>query len=207
MKFQFTPPERKSWREKIIAELKENSARVTYNNDIEEIVFDITKEASKSFDFIESTRKSNEWKNCFKIDVKDEDKANKACLMALMHGADSLLFEINSLKTDWKKLFNGIQFEFIETRISISDKNERRSFEKFIQENGILTVELLFDPFTDNFKENERKTCLFNGFELQQIGANSWQEIGILLSTFHELILKDNSDVRFNFHLILILLY
>ena len=201
MKFQFTPPERKSWSEKIIAELKENSDRVTYKNEIEEIIFDITKEASKSFDFIDFKRKSNEWKNCYKIIVTDEVKANQACLMALMHGADSLFFEINSSKTDWSKLFNGIQFEYLETRIYISDKNERSSFEKFIQENGILTVQLLFDPFTDNFKENERNTCLFNGFELQQIGANSWQEIGILLSTFHELILKDSSDVRFNFHL------
>lgn len=34
---------------------------------------------------------------------------------------------------------------------------------------------------------------------MQQIGANTWQEIGILLSTFHEILLNDGT--KFHFHL------
>lgn len=116
MDFQFKLPDRDLWREKIISELKENKDRIFYKNEIEQIEFDITTKTSNSFDYSDNG-KSNEWKNCFKIEVTDEIKANQICLKALMQGADSLYFEINGSNTDWNKLFKDIQFEYINSRI------------------------------------------------------------------------------------------
>ena len=200
MEFQFNQPTREKWREKIISELKENSHRINYKNDIEEIEIDITQVASKSFETPE-IRISNEWKNCFRIEVKDEVEANQSCLNALMSGADSLFFEINNSNTNWSKLFKDIQFEYIQTRISISSKTERDSFVKFVTENRIEQIDLLIDPLAEEIDSNENDSYLLNGFELQQIGANSWQEIGIMLSTFNELIINDFKECKFNFHL------
>jgi methylmalonyl-CoA mutase len=200
MEFQFKLPERKLWREKVIAELKENSDRIFYKNEIEEIEFDITDKSIKTFEYIDS-RPSNEWKNCFKIIVTNEKVANKRCLNALNQGADSLFFEINGKKTNWPILFDGIKFEYIQTKILIIDKNERISFKKFAQENGLSNIDLVHDPLVHILGEDVSDVFLLNGFEIQQIGANSWQEIGLVLSTFHELLLADFSSSKFNVHL------
>ena len=198
MEFQFKFPERDLWRAKIISELKENSDRIIYKNEIEQIEFEITTRIKNSYQFSDN-RNSNEWKNCFRIEVKDEIQSNQICLKALMQGATSLFFEINSLNTDWNKLFKDIQFEYINTRILFSDRNELHSFENFVRENKIPNIDRMMDPLISGFEKNENQTILLNGFELQQIGANSWQEIGILLSTFHEILIKDG--LKFNFHL------
>jgi methylmalonyl-CoA mutase len=200
MEFQFNQPTREKWREKIISELKENSNRIHYKNDIEEIEIDITQVASKSFETSEN-RNSNEWKNCFKIKVKDEVEANQSCLKALMQGADSLFFEINNSNTNWSKLFKDIQFEYIQTRISISNKTERESFVKFATKNRIEHIDMVNDPLTEEIDSNENASFLINGFELQQIGANTWQEIGVMMSTFHEILIHHSNARKFNFHL------
>ena len=198
MEFQFKFPDRDLWRAKIISELKDNSDRIIYKNEIEQIEFEITTRIKNSYGFSDN-RNSNEWKNYFRIEVKDEIQSNQICLKALMQGATSLFFEINSLNTDWNKLFKDIQFEYINTRILFSDRNELHSFENFVRENKIPNIDRMMDPLTSGFEKNENQTILLNGFELQQIGANSWQEIGILLSTFHEILIKDG--LKFNFHI------
>ena len=200
MDFQFKIPERELWINKITTELKENSDRINYKNEIEEIEFDISAVANNSYSSVDQ-RSFNEWKNCFKIDVQDEVLANQACLKALMLGADSLFLVIHGSKTHWFKLFHGIQFEYIYTRIIISNGDERSSLDKFLKDNGISNVDIFIDPITDVTHEIKLRNFLLNGFELQQIGANTWQEIGILLSSFHELIIKDLIDSKFNFHL------
>jgi len=162
MEFQFNQPTREKWRDKIISELKENSNRIHYKNDIEEIEIDITQAASKSFETNEN-RNSNEWKNCFRIEVKDEVEANQSCLNALMQGADSLFFEINNSNTNWSKLFKDIQFEYIQTRISISSKTERESFVNFATENRIEQIYLVIDPLAEEFDSNENASFLLNG--------------------------------------------
>lgn len=198
MELQFKLPDRDLWREKIISELKENRDRIIYKNEIEQIEFEITTRIKNSYQFSDN-RNSNEWKNCFRIEVKDGIQSNQICLKALMQGATSLFFEINSLNTDWNKLFKDIQFEYINTRILFSDRNELHSFENFVRENKIPNIDRMMDPLISGFEKNENQTILLNGFELQQIGANAWQEIGILLSTFHEILIKDG--LKFNFHI------
>ncbi|MBM3186214.1 MAG: hypothetical protein FJZ67_07930 [Bacteroidetes bacterium] len=200
MEFQFTLPDRDLWREKIISELKENKDRILYKNEIEQIEFDITQVTSKSFETPE-IRISNEWKNCFRIEVKDEVEANQSCLKALMQGADSLFFDIKNSNTNWNKLFKDIEFEYIHSRISISSKKEHESYVKFAIETRIEQIDLVIDPLAEEIDSNENDSFLINGFELQQIGANTWQEIGVMLSTFHEILINHTNARKFNFHL------
>ncbi len=198
MEFQFKLPDRDLWREKIISELKENKDRIFYKNEIEQIEFDITNRTSNSFDYSDN-RNSNEWKNCFKIEVKDEARANQICLKVLMQGADSLFFEINGSNKDWNKLFKDIQFEYMHSRIFFSDRSELNTFNQFIQKKKIKNIKVIIDPLLNGFEKNDGTSALLNGFELQQIGANTWQEIGIILSTFHEILLNDGTKFHFHF--------
>lgn len=197
MDFQFKLPDRDIWKEKIISELKDNSDRIHFKNEIEEIEFDITTNSKNSFDSFDF-RDSNDWKNCFKIVVNDEIQANQICLKALMQGANSLFFQINGSNTNWTALFKNIQFEYIQSKICFYDRIELSSFEEYARNYKIQNFDVLIDPLINGFEKNDSQYILLNGFELQQIGANTWQEIGILLSTFHEILLNDG--LKFNFH-------
>jgi hypothetical protein len=183
MDFQFKIPERELWIKKITTELKENSDRINYKNEIEEIEFDISVVANNTFSSVDQ-RSFNEWKSCFKIDIQDEVLANQACLKALMLGADSLFLVINGSKIDWFKLFHGIQFEYIYTRIIISNEDERSSLDKFLKDNGISNVDIFIDPITDVAHEIKLRNFLLNGFELQQIGANNHS--GLVIDDFND---------------------
>ncbi len=200
MEFQFKIPDRKFWREKVLSELKEHKDRIIYKNEIEEIEFDITEIPTNLIEN-QDERDSNEWRNCFYVTVSNEDEANKLCLNALMSGADSLFLDIAKSQTDWTKLFQGIGFEYISTRIRTSDSNEINSLDKYLKNNEIKNVFLLIDPLVNDNSFQKDHVLFLNGFELNQIGANASQELGILLSSFHELLLKDCGSHKFNFHL------
>ena len=199
IEFHFDIPDRTIWKEKIIKELKENSDKIFFQNEIEGISIDITEESMYSFE-VSDERKSNEWKNCFYIQVSEEKIANKLCLNALMNGADSLFIDIEKEVIDWNELTQGIEFDYISTRIKFASKEGINSFLNF--KNQHPNIHLLVDPLA--FKEdltNYNCDFLLNGAKLQQIGANTWQEAGMLLSTFHELLIQDKIENTFNVHM------
>jgi methylmalonyl-CoA mutase len=199
IEFHFDIPDRELWKEKIIKELKENSDKVIFKNEIEGISFDITEKQTFSFE-VSDKRTSNDWKNCFYIDVIEEKTANSICLNALMSGADSLFLNIKKNTIDWAILSKGIEFDYISTRIKFSSFEGLNSFLAF--KSAHPNIQFLVDPLTyhENLKEFDFG-FLLNGFELQQIGANTWQEAGILLSTFHELLIQDKNQNTFHVHL------
>jgi methylmalonyl-CoA mutase len=199
IEFHFDFPERSIWKEKIIKELKENSDKIIYKNEIEGISIDITEKPSHSFE-VDDNRKSNDWKNCFYTDVENEKTTNSLCLKALMSGADSLFLNIKNDNLDWNLLTDNIEFDYISTRFNFSSKEGINSYLKF--KNHHPNIEILIDPLTFQEELIEYNFgFLLNGSELQQIGANTWQEAGILLSTFHELLIQDKNRNTFNVHL------
>jgi methylmalonyl-CoA mutase len=117
-----------------------------------------------------------------------------------MSGADSLFLNIKNDNLDWNLLTDNIEFDYISTRFNFSSKEGINSYLKF--KNHHPNIEILIDPLTFQEELIEYNFgFLLNGSELQQIGANTWQEAGILLSTFHELLIQDKNRNTFNVHL------
>ena len=212
-KIDFIHVDLSTWRNQIKKELKENHSRIVFNDEIEEILFDVTQTCSKSF--ITNPKDKNSFLNGYSCTVFNEKEANKTILKVLMQGADFIEFKIEK-KTNitWEILFNTIEFQYIFSHISFQTPEQLASFLEFIDSKKLQFFFLKIDPLAINFsafkeilKSYSVKTPCFeiNGFEIEQIGANCYQQIGIMLSTFHELLsteLEKGNSIHDFIHLI-----
>lgn len=111
-KIDFIHVDLSTWRNQIKKELKENHSRIVFNDEIEEILFDVTKTSSKSF--ITTPKDKNSFLNGYSCSVFNEKEANKTILKVLMQGADFIEFKIEKkTNIDWEILFNTIEFQYI----------------------------------------------------------------------------------------------
>ena len=132
-----------------------------------------------------------------------------------MHGADFIEFKIEK-KTHiaWEILFNTIEFQYIFSHIAFQTPEQLASFLQYSDQKNLRYFFIKVDPLAINFSAFKEilesysvKTPCFeiNGFEIEQIGANCYQQIGILLSTFHELLsieLEKGNSIHDFVHLI-----
>jgi methylmalonyl-CoA mutase len=142
----------------------------------------------------------NDWSNCFFIEVTDESTANKKALSVLMKGCDSLYLKSEKSQIDWVTVLNGIEHEFINLHFELNNfddfeiinsiinkHNRRHSFNfDFIEQPN----DQQFETLTNSLKKHQQRVFKINGFGAQQIGANTWQEIGFCLNAGHEILLK-----------------
>lgn len=212
-KIDFVQVNLSTWRNQIKKELKENHSRIVFNDEIEEILFDVTQTCSKSF--ITNTKDKNSFLNGYSCTVFNEKEANKTILKVLMQGADFIEFKIEK-KTNitWEILFNTIEFQYIFSHISFQTPEQLASFLEFIDSKKLQFFFLKIDPLAINFSDFKEileshsviTPCFeINGFEIEQIGANCYQQIGIMLSTFHELLsteLEKGNSIHDFIHLI-----
>ena len=195
-KADFIAPDLAIWREQIKKELNENHDRIVFSDLLEEIQFDITQKPLRTFNT--NPKEKNTFLNGFYNSVFDEKKSNKQVLSALMEGADFLEFKIvKESSINWSLLFHEIQFQYISTQISFSNSAQLASFLKFIKTEELNYFLIKIDPLSSNFQESQEiltknsvkvPSYCINGFELEQIGATCFQQIGVMLSTFHELL-------------------
>lgn len=195
-KIDFIHVDLSTWRNQIKKELKENRSRIVFNDEIEEILFDVTQTPSKSF--ITTPKDKNSFLNGYSCSVFNEKEANKTILKVLMQGADFIEFKIEK-KTNiaWEILFNTIEFQYIFSHIAFQTPEQLASFLQYSDQKNLRYFFIKVDPLAINFSAFKEilesysvKTPCFeiNGFEIEQIGANCCQQIGIMLSTFHELL-------------------
>jgi len=195
-----------TWRAQISKELKEDSAKIIYTDAIEEISIDITQKAEKDFSS-EIANASSGWKITAFISVENEKAANKLALTSLNQGSSEIIFKIETAIIDWAILFKDIEIQYIHTRIQFFDNAQLHSFlnSNFATEIQYFSFEI--DPLGKDFEEleetikalNSTRILVVNGFELQQIGATTWQEVGIVLSTAHELLNRGFSPNQLSF--------
>ena len=100
-------------------------------------------------------------------------------------------------KIAWEILFNTIEFQYIFSHIAFQTPEQLESFLEYCDQKNLRYFFIKVDPLAINFSAFKEilesysvKTPCFeiNGFEIEQIGANCYQQIGIMLSTFHELL-------------------
>ena len=212
-KIDFIHVDLSTWRNQIKKELKENHSRIVFNDEIEEIRFDVTQTCSKSF--ITNPKDKKSFLNGYSCSVFNEKEANKTILKVLMQGADFIEFKIEKkTNIDWEILFDTIEFQYIFSHIAFQTPKQLASFLEFIDQKKLQFFFLKIDPLEINFsafkeilKSYSVKTPCFeiNGFEIEQIGANCYQQIGIMLSTFHELLsteLEKGNSIHDFIHLI-----
>ncbi len=193
--FDFSEASNEVWKNQIVKELKVESSKIEFTDNIEEISLDITSPASQDFNSA-SSNPTNDWKASAFIEVNDEKSANKLALNCLNQGYNELIFKFNSNNIDWELLLKEILVEYIHTRLAFQNIEQLRSFltTNFISKIHYFSFEI--DPLANNFNEFEaelkhltaNRVLGINGFECQQIGACTWQEIGVVLSTAHELL-------------------
>lgn len=184
-----------TWKSQIIKELKDDAARVEFTDEIEEISLDITassqKDHSASID-----NPTNDWKISCSITVENEKTANQLALNALNQGNNELIFNLLKSEIDWITLLNGIEVQYIHTRLKFSNSSQLQSFLASEFATKLEYFSFAIDALDSNFESYEstlqslksNKVVSVNGFEWQQIGATTWQEIGVILSTAHELL-------------------
>lgn len=193
--FDFSEASNEVWKNQIVKELKDESSKIEFTDNIEEISLDITSPASQDFNSA-SSNPTNDWKASAFIEVNDEKSANKLALNCLNQGYNELIFKFNSNNIDWELLLKEILVEYIHTRLAFQNVEQLRSFLTTNFTSKIHYFSFEIDPLANHFNEFEaelkhltaNRVLGINGFECQQIGACTWQEIGVVLSTAHELV-------------------
>jgi len=191
----FSETSTEAWKNQILKELKDDASKIEFTDKIEEISLDITLPASEDFN-LTSSNPTNDWKVSAFIEVNNEQSCNKRVLNCLNQGYNELIFKFNADKIDWELLLKDVLVEYIHTRLIFNNIELMRSFLTSSFASKIHYFSFEIDPLASHFDEFEDKlkpltanrVLSINGFECQQIGATTWQEIGIVLSTAHELL-------------------
>lgn len=195
-----------TWKSQIIKELKDDAARIEFTDEIEEICLDITASSQKDHS-VAIDNPTNDWKISCSIVVEEEKTANQLALSALNQGNNELIFNLLKSEIDWTNLFHGIEVQYIHTRLKFSNSSQLQSFLASDFSSKLEYFSFEIDAFDSNFESYEssiksmksNKVVSVNGFELQQIGATTWQEIGVILSTAHELLNSGFSSKQLSF--------
>jgi methylmalonyl-CoA mutase len=195
-----------TWKSQIIKELKDDAARIEFTDEIEEICLDITATSQKD-NSVAIDNPTNDWNISCSIVVADEKTANQLALTSLNQGSNELIFNLLKSEIDWTNLFNGIEVQYIHTRLKFSNSSQLQSFLASDFSSKLEYFSFDIDAFDSNFESYESslkslksyKVVSVNGFELQQIGATTWQEIGVILSTAHELLNRGFSSKQLSF--------
>ena len=207
----FEKVNKQEWGAKIEADLKGKELSVLhFNNEVEDIDYsafyhneDSIKEniLPGNFPFKRGYNKEdNSFKNAFYVSISNEKDANKKALWALDSGADSLIFISLKENTEWSTVLKGLLFEHIQCQFVIKNSDELKELHQLLkkEQNIQFNVDFFYPSWNENdlteitslLKGNQQRFCTVNGFKVQQVGANAWQEIVYSLSTGHELLLK-----------------
>lgn len=202
---EFAKPTYSDWVSQLQKDLKGQSEELIQRNDeIEDLTFNSYQHqdsentiSNSGFDnqYVRKTfATDNRWENLATIIVKNESEANKEALNLLNLGATALRFELTKETIDWKVLTNEIQLQYIETTFCIN--NVAHYFSALAQFNDNESKTVFFElecnqiedweKLAQSLKENQRYTLVANGYNLQQCGATTWQEVSYALAQGHE---------------------
>ncbi len=195
MKFNldnFNAPDLEAWRFKIKAETKA-IGNLSYKNEVEGIEFDHTQK-TLDYDFgTQQDSEPNDWGITAYIPVLDEKTANLFALKCLSQGANVLYLNISAKPTDWNTVFKGIHIEYIHIIIAFEQESELQTFIDFIPKSAKEHISISIDPLrTYDIKPvlEAGFKLMVNGFHLEQIGANSIDQLSTILYFAESLIGK-----------------
>jgi methylmalonyl-CoA mutase len=209
LKEQFSTKSAEQWLADLSKELKEEDfQRLSRRNELEGLEESAINHAdvllksisSKGLASSASSRPFDQTVgNGVHILLQDENEANKIALELLMKGADYLVFDFTNAhqSINLKKLFEGIQFEYIYAKFIPTTAMQVKEIFHFFGGRLPQKCGFGYDHFSRNeetlFQEllKQARNAQFpflevNGFGVQQLGANCQQELTFSLSVAHE---------------------
>ncbi len=222
LKKDFPESSLNEWIDQLVKDLKGESPEVLNNHDsIEEISFPsyfhqesmrIAEQAPGKESFTRGMKATtNSWNNGFSLLVHDAQASNKKALEVLMMGVDLLEFDLRSIDAvDPAILFKEIEFEHITTQITPANANQMhiilKHFGNNLPQNIHFNIDLLesdeqqeiVDLLFPYLEQRQFPCFLANGYGIQSLGGNTWQEIAFCLSTGHlylDILMSKGLDV------------
>jgi methylmalonyl-CoA mutase len=114
-----------------------------------------------------------------------------------MQGANALFIRMEKERVDWKLVFDQIELAYIRTEILMQGEAQISELRTQLTKEQLSHIVLL----SDELRDQNRSSCVpyFNGFELQQIGANAQQELSLIATAYHHYLSEGNrSEVVFS---------
>jgi methylmalonyl-CoA mutase len=204
---EFPTSSLEEWKVQLQKELKSADLSVLMRHDeLEELEYAsfqhadslrVAPEIPSSFPFTRGVRMDrNDWFNGQHIIVHDEKRANKQALDILMKGCDFLSLDFSACNhVDFPTLFEGIEFEYIQVQFIVSTIKIYEALRNYFKNDFPPTTRFsidfltkdpsLFDFFSRECKGHQYPFAHVNGFEVQQCGATTYQELAFCLSTGH----------------------
>jgi methylmalonyl-CoA mutase len=196
LNYPFEPVAHEDWVLQIHKELRGQTEQIEFKDSIEELGLNIT-EVPTNLLTISSPSESNEVNSVHFERIVDEKESNRRILLALMQGANALFIRIEKEEVDWKLVFDQIELAYIRTEILMQGEAQISHLTTQLTKEQLSHIVLL----SDELRDQNRSTCIpyFNGFELQQIGANAQQELSLIATAYHHYLSEGNrSEVVFS---------
>ena len=196
LNYPFEPVAHEDWVLQIHKELRGQTEQIEFKDSIEELELNITEVPSHLLT-ISSPSESNEVNSVHFERIVDEKESNRRILLALMQGANALFIRIEKEQVDWKLVFDQIELAYIRTEVLVQGEAQISELRTQLTKEQLSHIALL----SDELRDQNRSTCIpyFNGFELQQIGANAQQELGLIVTAYHHYLSEGNrSEVVFS---------
>ena len=196
LNYPFEPVAHEDWVLQIHKELRGQTEQIEFKDSIEELELNIT-EVPTNLLTISSPSESNEVNSVHFERIVDEKESNRRILLALMQGANALFIRIEKEQVDWKLVFDQIELAYIRTEILVQGEAQISELNTQLTKEQLSHIVLL----SDELRDQNRSTCIpyFNGFELQQIGANAQQELSLIATAYHHYLSEGNrSEVVFS---------
>ena len=196
LNYPFEPVAHEDWVLQIHKELRGQTEQIEFKDSIEELELNIT-EVPTHLLTISSPSESNEVNSVHFERIVDEKESNRRILLALMQGANALFIRIEKEQVDWKLVFDQIELAYIRTEVLVQGEAQISELMTQLTKEQLSHIVLL----SDELRDQNRSTCIpyFNGFELQQIGANAQQELSLIATAYHHYLSEGNrSEVVFS---------
>ena len=182
LNYPFAPVAHEDWVLQIQKELRDQTERMLFKDSIEGLELDVTELVSRitPIDFSSFRDSVN---NIHFERIQTEKESNRRMLLALMQGANALFIRIEKEEVNWNIVFDNIELAYIRTEIIIQQSAQLGSLKNQLSSEQLEHIVVLNDVLVQD--QLEGCQAYFNGFELQQIGANSIDELSLILSSYH----------------------
>ncbi len=182
LNYPFAPVAHEDWVLQIQKELRDQTERMLFKDSIEGLELDVIEPVSiiTPIDFSSFRDSVN---NVHFERIQTEKESNRCMLLALMQGANALFIQIEKAEVDWNIVFDNIELAYIRTEIIIQQSAQLDSLKNQLNSEQLEHLVILNDVLVQD--QQEGCQAYFNGFELQQIGANSIDELSLILSSYH----------------------
>jgi methylmalonyl-CoA mutase len=196
LNYPFEPVAHEDWVLQIQKEIRGQTEQMEFTDVIEDLVLNIT-DVQKNTITISYPTESNEVNSVHFERILDEKESNRRILLALMQGANALFLQGDKDGIDWKIVLDQVGLEYIRTEILVKNEAQVSEIKSQFSSEAFGQLILLSDHFTP--RENLACVSYFNGFELQQIGANAQQELSLMATAYHQYLSSGNrSEVVFS---------